>query len=115
MKPKPQSRDDYELFQAHFDQILNPKHELIQLARKINWSRFDAAFAYSYSEDMGAPARAMRLMVGLHYLKYTSNESDESLVERWIENPYWQYFCGYTYMQHKYPIHPTMPFLIRCA
>ena len=94
MKPKPQTRDAFELFQAHFDQILNPGHALIQLARKIDWSRFDVAFADSYSADMGAPAKAMRLMVGLHYLKYTFNESDESLVEHWIENPYWQYFCG---------------------
>lgn len=107
MKPRPQPRDAFELFQAHFDQLLNPKHELIQLARKIDWSRFDVAFADSYSEDMGAPAKAMRLMVGLHYLKYTFNQSDESLVERWIENPYWQYFCGYTHMQHEWPIHPT--------
>jgi len=40
LKPKPQSRDVFELFQAHFDQILNPDHELIQLAGKIGWSRF---------------------------------------------------------------------------
>jgi len=46
-------------------------------------------------------------MVGLHYLKYTFNESDESVVARWVENPYWQYFCGYTHMQHECPIHPT--------
>ena len=46
-------------------------------------------------------------MVGLHYLKYTFNESDESVVDRWVENPYWQYFCGYTHMQHECPIHPT--------
>ena len=107
MKPKPQPRDDFELFQAHFDQILNVDHELLQLARKIDWSRFDVAFADSYSEDMGAPAKAMRLMVGLHYLKYTFNQSDELLLERWVENPYWQSFCGYTHMQHDCPIHPT--------
>jgi len=107
MKPKPQPRDSFELFQAHFDQILNLDHELLQLARKINWSRFDVAFADSYSEDMGAPAKAMRLMVGLHYLKYTFNQSDELLLERWVENPYWQAFCGYTHMQHECPIHPT--------
>jgi IS5 family transposase len=107
MKPKPQPRDVFELFQAHFDQILNLDHALLQLARKIDWSRFDAAFADSYSEDMGAPAKAVRLMVGLHYLKYTFDESDESLVERWVENPYWQSFCGYTHMQHDCPIHPT--------
>jgi len=107
MKPKPQPRDTYELFQAHFDQILNLDHALLQLARKIDWSRFDVAFADSYSEDMGAPAKALRLMVGLHYLKYTFNKSDESLIERWVENPYWQSFCGYTHMQHDCPIHPT--------
>lgn len=107
MRPQPQPRDAFELFQAHFDQILDPRHELIQLARKIDWQRFDAAFAGCYSEDMGAPAKATRLMVGLQYLKYTFNESDESLVERWVENPYWQAFCGYTHMQHECPIHPT--------
>jgi len=107
MKPKPQPRDAFELFQAHFDQILNLDHELIQLARKIDWSRFDVAFADSYSDDMGAPAKAIRLMVGLHYLKYTFDMSDEGLVEQWVENPYWQYFCGYTHMQHACPIHPT--------
>jgi len=107
MPPKPQNCDAFELFQSHFDQLLNPAHELVQLARKIDWGRFEAAFAGGYSPDMGAPAKATRLMVGLQYLKYTFNESDESVVERWVENPYWQYFCGYTHLQHQCPIHPT--------
>jgi len=107
MQPKPLSRDAFELFQAHFDQLLNSAHELVQLARKMDWGRFEAAFAEGYSPDMGAPAKATRLMVALHYLKYTFNESDESVVARWVENPYWQYFCGYTHMQHECPIHPT--------
>ena len=46
-------------------------------------------------------------MVGLQYLKYAFNESDESVVTRWVENPYWQSFCGYTHLQHECPIHPT--------
>jgi IS5 family transposase len=107
MPPKPQHRDAFELFQSHFDQLLNPAHELVQLAGKIDWDRFQAVFSASYSPDMGAPAKATRLMVGLQYLKYTFNESDESVVERWVENPYWQYFCGYTHLQHQCPIHPT--------
>ena len=106
MKPKAQQKDAFELFQAHFDQFLDPSHELIQLARKIDWPRFDVAFADCYHADLGAPAKATRLIVGLHYLKYTFNESDESVVARWVENPYWQYFCGFTHMQHKCPIHP---------
>jgi IS5 family transposase len=107
MKPKPQPCDEFELFQAHFHQILNLDHELVQLAQKIDWSRFEAAFVDTYSEDMGAPAKAVRLMVGLHYLKFAFAESDESVVARWVENPYWQYFCGYTHMQHHLPIDPS--------
>ncbi len=107
MKPKPQPRDAFELFQAHFDQLLNPGHELIVLANKIDWSGLEAGFVDTYHPDFGAPAKAIRLMVGLHYLKYAFDESDESVVDRWVENPYWQYFCGYTHMQHECPIHPT--------
>jgi len=107
MPPKPQKRDAFELFQSHFDQLLNPAHELVQLAQKIDWGRFEVAFAGGYSPDLGAPAKATRLMVGLQYLKYTFDESDESVVDRWVENPYWQSFCGYTHLQHQCPIHPT--------
>ena len=46
-------------------------------------------------------------MVGLHYLKHTFNESDESVVARWVENPYWQYFCGEEYFRHTLPIDPS--------
>jgi len=73
---------------------LHPAHELVQLAQKIDWNRFEAAFAGGYSPDMGAPAKATRLMVGLQYLKYTFNASDESVVDRWVaaqllpDNPY---------------------------
>ena len=45
MPPKPLNRDAFERFQAHFDPLLNPAHELVQLARKIDWGRFEAAFA----------------------------------------------------------------------
>ena len=107
MKPKPQPGDAFELFQSHFDQLLNPDHELVLVAKKINWPGLEAAFADCYCPDIGAPAKAVRLLVGLHYLKYAFSESDESVVARWVENPYWQYFCGYTHMQHDCPIHPT--------
>jgi len=107
VKAKASNRDQLDLFQSHFDQILNPRHALVQLARQMDWSVFEEAYADCYSEDFGAPAKAMRLMVGLHYLKHAFDESDETVVEKWVENPYWQYFCGYEYMQHKCPIHPT--------
>jgi len=107
MKPKSTSPSPFELFQAHFQQTLNLDHPLCQLADRIDWSRFDYALANCYSEDMGRPGLATRLMVGLHYLKHAFDESDESLLERWVENPYWQYFCGFDYFQHECPLHPT--------
>ncbi len=107
MKPKTQPRDAFELFQAHFDRLLDPDHELVQLANQIDWPSLDVAFADCYRPDIGAPGKAIRLMAGLQYLKFTFNESDESVVARWVENPYWQYFCGYTHMQHVCPIHPS--------
>ena len=108
MRPRSQADgEQFRLFQAHFDQILNPDHPLVALAQKIDWQRFDAAFVDCYCPDNGAPGKAIRLLVGLHYLKHAFNESDESLLDRWLENPYWQYFCGFTTMQHKLPLHST--------
>ena len=108
MKPKTKPEDNQlQLFQAQFEQLLNLDHPLCQLADRIDWNRFEAAFADCYCPDFGAPAKSVRLMVGLHYLKHTFNESDESLLERWLENPYWQYFCGFETMQHQPPLHPT--------
>ena len=107
MKPQSMPTDGLLLFQAHFDQLLNPDHPLVKLANQIGWEAFDRKFGEHYCEDNGAPAKPTRLMVGLHYLKHTYNESDESVVARWVENPYWQYFCGYTPLQHECPIHPT--------
>jgi IS5 family transposase len=64
---------------------------------------FDEDFGNLYS-DKGRPAIPTRVMVGLHYLKHTFNVSDESVVERFVENPYRQYFCGYEHFQYKFPI-----------
>jgi hypothetical protein len=66
MQPKPQSRDAFELFQSHFDQLLNPRHELIQLARKIDWGRFETAYAgleTEICEHAGSANRAQKMRV----------------------------------------------------
>jgi IS5 family transposase len=106
MKPKaatPQS----ELFGARLSELLNPEHPLYVLAERIDWSRFDSAIDSCYADEIGRPGVNTRLMVGLIYLKHAFDESDESLVARWVENPYWQFFCGCQYMQHELPIDPS--------
>lgn len=107
MQPK-QTDPQGCLFQSRLDQILNPHHPLFQLAEAIDWSEFEEAFGPLYSPDQGRPGKPIRLMVGLHYLKHAFDLSDEQTVERWIENPYWQYFCGEIYFQHELPIDPSL-------
>jgi len=95
------------LFQSRLDQIININHPLCKLAREINWFQFETEFGPFYSEGQGRPAKPIRLLVGIHYLKHAFSESDESVVERFLENPYWQYFCGFEYFQHELPLDPT--------
>jgi IS5 family transposase len=64
-------------------------------------------FGQFYEEEIGRPGIAIRVMAGLHYLKHLYNESDERVVEKYVENPYWQYFCGREYFEHELPCHPT--------
>ena len=74
--------------------MLNQSHPLYKLADKIDWSKFDTAFAPLYCQNNGRPAKPIRLMCGLLILKHLRNLSDESLVEQLSENAYYQYFCG---------------------
>ena len=77
-----------------FEHTLNQRHPLFLLANRISWSVFEDAFAPLYCKDNGRPAKPIRLMVGLLMLKHIRNVSDESVVEQWSENNYYQYFCG---------------------
>ena len=87
--------------------MLNAAHPLYRLAGGVNWAQFERQFGQFYAEGMGRPALATRLLVGLHYLKYLYNVSDEVVVASWVENPYWQYFCGAEYFAHDFPCDPT--------
>ena len=74
--------------------LLNSSHPLYQLADKIDWAKFDTAFEPLYSQNNGRPSKPIRLMCGLLILKHLRNLSDESVVEQWSENAYYQHFCG---------------------
>jgi IS5 family transposase len=87
--------------------LLLHEHPLYQLAEAIDWTRFEADLGALYTETVGRPGLPTRLMVGLHYLKYLFDESDESVVMKFVENPYWQHFCGRLYFEHELPCHPT--------
>ena len=97
-----------ELYSNQLILLCNESHPLVRLADVIDWSHFDQEFGKLYSEGLGRPAKPTRLMVGLHYLKHAHGLSDEQVVAQWVENPYWQLFCGEDYFQHELPIDPSL-------
>lgn len=87
--------------------LVNDRHPMVKLTRQIDWRTLDERFGANYSEGMGRPAISTRLMVSLHYLKYTHDLSDEAVVRGWVENPYWQYLSGMEFFEHETPIDPS--------
>lgn len=79
---------------SNLSDMLNQSHPLYRLADKIDWGKFETAFQPLYCQDNGRPGKPIRLMCGMLILKHLRNLSDESLVEQWSENAYYQYFCG---------------------
>jgi IS5 family transposase len=79
----------------------------VKLAQTIDWRNFDEQFGISYSAETARPGISTRLMVALHYLKYTHDLSDEAVLRQWVENPYWHYLSGIRFFCHEMPIDPS--------
>ena len=106
---KPQTRPETptdDLFRHRLENLIDTRHELVKLSELIDWDHFEIQWGATFCEN-GRPGIATRLIAGLHYLKHTYALSDEQVVRRWSENPYWQYFCGETYFQHELPLDPS--------
>jgi len=103
MRPKQrETTGEAELFRARLDQIINMKHELVALAGKLDWAWLDGEIAPLYS-DKGRPGVESRFVVGLLLLKHIFALSDEAVCERWVNDPYFQYFTGEEFFQHAFP------------
>ena len=109
MKPmqSPQQTNQHDLFRSELVNMINPGHPLVKLSKAVDWKRLEDVFGETYCPDNGRPAISTRLMVALHYLKYSYDLSDEDVVQGWLENPYWQYLSGMKFFQHELPIHPS--------
>jgi IS5 family transposase len=107
---RPRERRDSgqaDLLRSRLDQILNLAHPLVKLAGTIDWRFLEERLGEVYDDDPGRPPLPTRLMAGLAILKSMHNLSDEGLCERWVENPYYQLFCGEEFFQHRLPFDRT--------
>ena len=103
MRPREQSKGQDDLFRSRLDRIIDMGHELVLLAGQVNWPLLDQKLGDMYTDGPGQPPLPTRLMAGLSILKHTFDLSDEELERRWVENPYFQYFCGEEFFRHKAP------------
>ena len=105
MRPRERRESgEQDLFRSRLDQVINMDHALAKLARTIDWGFLEEKFGSVYADGSGRPPLPTRLMAGLAILKHTYNLSDEVVCEQWIENPYYQYFCGEEFFQHRLPL-----------
>jgi len=123
--------DDF--FRARLDTMIDMRHPLVVLSTRMPWEQIEATLAPLFAHkarsgrvvehaDMFGPAMALegagisnrgrprlpiRLMVALLYLKHAYGESDESVVERWAQDVYFQFFSGNDYFEARLPCDAT--------
>jgi transposase, IS5 family len=102
MRPRERRESgEQDLFRARLDQIIDIE------TRWCGWRERSTGASWkrdSVPSTRTAPAgRRCRRMAGLAILKHTYNLSDEVVCELWLENPYYRYFCGEEFFQHRLP------------
>jgi transposase, IS5 family len=100
---KPRDDRQKDLLRPALAEIIDMGHPLVRLAGQIDWGFLDGRFGSVCQPGPGQPGLPTRLVAGLFILKHMHNLSDESLCARWLENPYYQYFCGEESFCHKLP------------
>ncbi len=100
---KPRDNRQKDLLRPALEEIIDLAHPLARLAREIDWGFLDGRFSAVCRSGPGQPPLPTRLVAGLLILKHMHDLSDEALCARWLENPYYQYFCGEESFQHVLP------------
>ncbi|MCK9208318.1 MAG: transposase [Salinivirgaceae bacterium] len=93
-----------EMFRIPIKHFIKEGHELVLLSKKIDWDQLEESLDPFYCKDNGRPGIPIRTIAGIILLRRMFDGSDESVLGRWAENPYWQYFCGEVYFRHEPPL-----------
>ncbi|HEY5259305.1 MAG TPA: IS5 family transposase [Rhabdochlamydiaceae bacterium] len=105
LQKNPESTGQSDLYRQRLENIIDMRHGLVKLAGVVDWTRLEADFK-PYYHDFGRPGGSIRLMTGLMLLKDMKGLSDEEVCAVWRENPYFQFFCGEEFFQHRLPVEP---------
>lgn len=102
---RPPEQDD--LLRPRLVEMIDLRHELAKLAGLIDWEVFEREWSGFFPSKTGRPATPPRLVAGFLCLQHAYRLSDEAVVARWVENPYYQHFTGEVFFQHRPPIDPS--------
>lgn len=106
LKGNPRKSGQDDMFRSRLDSIIDLRHELVRMAGGVDWRGLEQDLSVYYCADNGRPGYPIRLMAGLLLLKEMKGLSDEEVCAVWRENPYFQYFCGEEFFQHRLPVEP---------
>ena len=104
MKPHPRTDEQDDLLRPRLTEMIDLRHALAKLEKLIDWEFFETEWASFFPATTGRPATSPRLVAGLLYLQHAYRLSDDAVVARWVENPYYQHFTGETFFRHCQPI-----------
>lgn len=92
---------------------LNPDNRWIQLSKIVPWDEIKKVYDQSMSSSTGAGSVPARVAVGALILKHLTNQTDEEIIESIRENPYFQYFLGYSSFSDRQVFTPSLFVSIR--
>ena len=107
MKHRPRLSEQDDLLRPRLIDLIDLRHALVKLTGLIDWEVFEREWSGFFPSTTGRPATPPRLVAGLLYLQHAFRLSDEAVVARWVENPYYQHFTGEVFFQHRLPVDPS--------
>ncbi len=90
---------------ARLDTLIDARHPLATLAGRMPWSDIETIVEPIMGglSTHGETVPPVRLLVALLYLAHMSNQNDESVVERWAQDVYFQWFSGQEVFEPQMP------------
>lgn len=95
-------------FSLPFGGMLNPKNRWIKWSAVIPWDDLAACYYKTMNPNKGRPGKAARLVIGAMIIKHKLTLSDEETVLQIQENPYLQFFVGFSSYVDKPPFAPSL-------
>jgi hypothetical protein len=99
---------EFQNFILPFGGELDGENRWVILANQIPWQRIEQEYSALFSQDEGCPAKAARVGFGALIIKERLGITDRETVEQICENPYLQYFLGFSGFSTKAPFHHSL-------